>query len=210
MLCHFYRVFPKYLQCVFKFSQDTCRGEEYFSGGCYRHVYEDESKGSVSGMFDVNDSRNPISNYVLEISYNVRHFEKHGRELQDPWSSRQCSVYQSYSHRNNASTWILIQIPSRTRCHLERLNSEGEGSSPDNHPMDMHLHLLVSCEKNWGPYIGYLGNEVSLIVSPSTMFPNVPGQYYVVLAARINSTSDRSKPYVFERNSLSMCPKART
>ena len=152
----------------------------------------------------------PISNYILEISYNVRHFEKHGRDLQDPWSSRQSSVYQSYSHRNNTSIWILIQIPSRTRSHLERLNSEGEGSSPDNHPMDMHLHLLVSCEKNWGPYIGYLGNEVSLIVSPSTLFPNVPGQYYVVVMARINSTSDRSKAYVFERNSLSMCRKART
>jgi len=170
MLCHFHRVFPRYLQCVFKFSQDACRGEEYFGGGCYRHMYEDEIGSAVSGMFEVNHSRYSIPNYVIEISYNVRHFEEHGRQLLDPWSCRQCSVYQSYSHRNNFSTWILIQIPSRTRSYLERLYSEGECSSSDNHPMDVHLHLLVSCEKNWGPYIGYLGNEVSKIVSLRTLF----------------------------------------
>ncbi|KAF8534227.1 hypothetical protein BDD12DRAFT_809534 [Trichophaea hybrida] len=66
-------------------------------------------------------------------------------------------------HRSNTSIWILIQIPSGTRCNMERLNREGEGSPPADHPMAIHLFLLYSCEKNWGPYIGYLGDELSLM-----------------------------------------------
>ncbi|KAF8541202.1 hypothetical protein BDD12DRAFT_529067 [Trichophaea hybrida] len=154
MLCHFYRVFPKYLETIFQFSLKTCKTEEYFSPGCYRHVHEGESKNSA----------------IFEISYNIRHFEEHGREQQDPWSSRQCSVYQNYSHQNNASTWILIQIPSGIRRHLERLNNEAGGSSPCDHPMGIHLHLLRSFEKNWGPYVGYLGNELSSM-NDSISFP---------------------------------------
>jgi len=166
-LCHFYRVFPKYLETVFQFSVKTCKTEEYFSAGCYRDVHEDESKNStIFGMFEVNGCRYSSSDYVTEISYNVHHFEEHGRDQQDPWSSRQCSVYQNFSHQNNASTWILIQIPRGTRSHLERLNSEAGSSSPCNHPMGIHLHLLRSCEKNWGAYVGYLGNELSSMVSP--------------------------------------------
>ncbi|KAF8526173.1 hypothetical protein BDD12DRAFT_985012 [Trichophaea hybrida] len=164
MLCHFYQVFPKYIESVFRFSVNTCRTEEYFSGGCYRHVHE----GGGPGSEHTNNSA------IFEISYNLRHFEEHSRNLQDPessdrfekygrqqlqdlWSSRQCSVYQNYSHRNNASIWIFIQVPSRTRYHLERLNSERNDSPISDHPMCIHLHVLVSCEKNWGSYIGYLG-----------------------------------------------------
>ncbi|KAF8537272.1 hypothetical protein BDD12DRAFT_847584 [Trichophaea hybrida] len=153
-LCHFYRVFPKYLHCVFQFREKHCEEEEYFSGGCYRHVHEDESKHSA----------------IFEICYNVRYFEKHGRQLEDPWSSRQCSVYQNYSQRSNASTWILIHIPNGTRDHLERFNSETEGSSQSDHPMRIHMHLLLSCEKNWGPYIGYLGDEL-LLLNQKISFP---------------------------------------
>ncbi|KAF8245659.1 hypothetical protein K440DRAFT_662644 [Wilcoxina mikolae CBS 423.85] len=160
MLCHFYRVFPKYLESVFQFNPETCKTEEYYSGGYYRHVHDHESTSLA----------------IFEISYNVRHFEKHGRELQDPWSCRQCSVYQNYSHRNNVSTWFLIQIPNGTRRHLERLNSEVGGSSPCDHPMGIHLYLLRSCEKNWGPYVGYLGDELSLM-NQKISFPKEYGEF---------------------------------
>jgi len=165
-LCHFYQVFPKYFHSVFQFRERHCESEEYFCGGCYRHVREDERKNSmIFGTLKVNGCRSSIPDCTAEISYNIRHFEKHGRELADPWSSRQCSVYQNYFHRSNASIWILIQTPNGTKCNLERLNKEGKGSSPADHPMAIHLFLLLSCEKNWGPYIGYLGDELSLMVS---------------------------------------------
>ena len=32
--------------------------------------------------------------------------------------------------------------------------------------MAIHLHLLRSCEKNWGAYVGYLGDELSFMVGP--------------------------------------------
>ncbi|KAF8533414.1 hypothetical protein BDD12DRAFT_865383 [Trichophaea hybrida] len=147
MLCHFYRVFPKFLECVFRFSLKTCKTEEYFSGGCYRLVHEGEK----------------LSSTIFQISYNIRYFKLGRSDMEDPWLSYQCSVYQNYSHQSNTSTWILINIPIETRCHLERLNSEGEGSSQSDHPMVMHLHLLLSCETNWSPYIGYLGGELSLM-----------------------------------------------
>ena len=38
--------------------------------------------------------------------------------------------------------------------------------------MAIHLHLLRSSEKNWGPYVGYLGDELSSMVSPLIRPPN--------------------------------------
>jgi len=175
MLCHFYRVFPKFLECVFRFSVKTCGKEEYFSGGCYRLVHKGEklentTSSAIFRTFEVNSCQYSIPDYITEIGYNIRYFEMHHRELEDPWSCRQCSVYQNYCHQSNASTWILIHIPKGTRCHLERLNSESEGSSQSDHPMGMHMHLLLSCETNWGPYIGYLGDKLSLMVSSLAPF----------------------------------------
>jgi hypothetical protein len=176
MLCHFYRVFPKFLECVFRFSVKTCKTEEYFSGGCYRLVHggeklENATRSTTFRMFEVNYYRYSIPDYITEISYNIRHFQRDRSDLQDPWSSYQCSVYHNYSHLSDASTWILIHIPKETRCHLERLNSDAGDSPQSDHPMGMHLHLLLSCETNWGPYIGYLGEELSLLVGSLAHVP---------------------------------------
>ena len=55
MLCHFYRIFPKYLETVFQFDVETCRKEEYFSPGCHRYVHNDDDVGStIFGMFQEN------------------------------------------------------------------------------------------------------------------------------------------------------------
>lgn len=152
MLCHFYRVFPRYLDPVLRFNTQISRTEEYLGGGCYRHVREDKTLGLER------------KSSFFEICYNICHFELHGRELEDPWSCRQCAVYQSYSCHQNSSVWILIQLPKRSRDYLEWINSAGEDLkcwSLGDHPLVLHLLILVSCEKNWGPYIGYLGNVLS-------------------------------------------------
>ena len=102
---------------------------------------------------------------IIEIGYTISYFEKHGRELEDPWSSRQCAVYQNFSSRQTSSIWIFIKLPQQIKNHLRRIHSREEDWPLSGHPMALHLLLLLSCEHNWDLYIRYLGNELSLMVS---------------------------------------------
>lgn len=47
----------------------------------------------------------------LDLCYNIRHFELHGRELADPWSCQQSAVHQKYYFANGESNWIYVQPP---------------------------------------------------------------------------------------------------
>ena len=53
MLCHFYQIFPKYLESVFGFSVETCKTAEYFSGGCCRHVHDENKSSAIFGTSEV-------------------------------------------------------------------------------------------------------------------------------------------------------------
>ena len=110
----------------------------------------------------------------LEILYTVHHFEKNNQTREpDPWSSRQCAVYQSYTSRTNSSVWIFLHLPGMTRERLDRLNLEAadpivNSPAPSDHPMGLHLSILRSFDNNWRGYIGYLGEKLYEIVgSPS-------------------------------------------
>ncbi|KAA8903439.1 hypothetical protein FN846DRAFT_908089 [Sphaerosporella brunnea] len=121
MLCHFYRVFPRYVDSVLRFNTQISRTEEYLGGGCYRHVREDKTLG-------------------LE---------------------RKSSFFGNWMIRGRVDSALFIR---RSRDYLEWINSAGEDLkcwSLGDHPLVLHLLILVSCEKNWGPYIGYLGNVLS-------------------------------------------------
>ena len=71
MLCHFYRVFPKYLETLFQFDVETCKTEEYFSPGCHRDVQNDD--GGRSTIFG-----------TLQVKAVGNRSEEHTSELQSP------------------------------------------------------------------------------------------------------------------------------
>ncbi|KAI5846857.1 hypothetical protein BZA05DRAFT_405670 [Tricharina praecox] len=161
MLCHVHGVFPRYFQSVLRLSLKTCKTYEYLGGGCFRHV-------SVAP--DQHQST------IFEVCYNLRKFERHGRDvLDDPWSCRQCAVYQKYTTGAHSSAWIFIQLPKTTRELLGRIHEAGEDSlyrAPAAHPLLLHLLLLWSCEKTWEEYIRYLGNEITAINDKTSFLNN--------------------------------------
>lgn len=96
----------------------------------------------------------------LDICYNIRYVELHGRNRKDPWSFRNLALHHSYS-RTGESTWIFISLPVSIREHLKQLLDENE----DYHHVLWHLDILVSTEKNWRWYINFLEDSQQKIVS---------------------------------------------
>jgi len=172
MLCHVYRVFPRYFQSVSNFNRNTCSTYEYLGGGCFRHLSVgpgiDQAKTYGTSSTIVSCTFLLLTGSFTEICYNIRKFERHGRDMvDDPWSCRQCSVYQKY-RPGIECTWIFIQLPRATKELLDRIFEAGEETlyqMPRSHCLALHLLLLWSCEKNWEEYIGSMGNEIAAIVS---------------------------------------------
>jgi hypothetical protein len=52
-----------------------------------------------------------LNNRTADLCYSIRHFELHGRELDDPWSCRQSAIHQKYYFTNGHSRWIIVQPP---------------------------------------------------------------------------------------------------
>jgi hypothetical protein len=96
----------------------------------------------------------------LDICYNIRYVELHGRNRKDPWSFRNLALYHSYS-RAGESTWIFISLPVSIREHLKQFLDENE----DYHHVLWHLDILISTEKNWRWYINFLEDSQQNIVS---------------------------------------------
>ncbi|KAH7083626.1 hypothetical protein FB567DRAFT_581167, partial [Paraphoma chrysanthemicola] len=93
-----------------------------------------------------------------EICYNIKHFEKHDRELQDPWSCRHAAFYQRFSSVQHSSTWIIVQGPSKIQSFLERSISTEATSSFNHyeHPLYLHVQFMVILERNWTAYLATL------------------------------------------------------
>ncbi|KAI1383677.1 uncharacterized protein F4822DRAFT_421384, partial [Hypoxylon trugodes] len=80
---------------------------------------------------------------LWEICYNIRHFERHHRDLEDPWSCRQSALHQSFSAASGQPTWVIIQPPEVFELTVE--------STP--HPMALHLRYLHAALANWREYL---------------------------------------------------------
>lgn len=98
-----------------------------------------------------------------ELCYNIRYYAENGRGDEEfPWSCRHCAIYQQYSLQDNASVWVLVQVPLSAQEGLKRIVGE-KGDA--GHPMQLHLHFLVECERGWRGYVNCLGRELEKMVS---------------------------------------------
>lgn len=156
MTCNFYRVFPRWLESVFMFGLKTCSSDAYIDGCFHRRVHGGYSTAKFG-----------TASTVLEIGYRIHYFERHGRDLKDPWVPRQCAVYQNYSCEKGVSTWILIQVPIANKQLLSSIDlhasDEVRGQarfSLASHPMSTHLSVLFYCSHNWRVYLSSLGDEL--------------------------------------------------
>ncbi|KAI1125641.1 hypothetical protein F5Y10DRAFT_246502 [Nemania abortiva] len=97
-----------------------------------------------------------VSNRGLsDLCYNIRHFERHGRDLDDPWSCRQSAIHQKYNMDTNHSDWIIVHPPLRFIPRMTDYNK--------THPMQLHLNYLAAGIGGWREYLNYLSSQLKLL-----------------------------------------------
>lgn len=142
LLCSSYSIFPKYLPFIFAFGIKNGETDRYFSG-CSTRFHFDSDLDLPQGY---------------ELCYNIRYYAENGRGDEDlPWSCRHCAIYQQYSFQDDASVWVLVQVPVSAQEGLRRIVVE---KGDVGHPMQLHLHFLVECERGWRGYINFLGEKL--------------------------------------------------
>jgi hypothetical protein len=125
----------------------------------------DENHIQFSGWLTTGES---VKDVTLEMCYNIRYYEKHGRPGTSAiWSERQVGIYHSLRTRDKRSLWITIQMPEKLKrllCEsLEALRDDGSCAIIVN--LRIHLTLFVDLERNWRAYINFLDEYLGSIVS---------------------------------------------
>ncbi|OBS19141.1 hypothetical protein FPOA_10864 [Fusarium poae] len=102
------------------------------------------SKTSPKTRFD--------SEYILEFTYTLRYVEENGRRQGNPWSMRQCGVYQKRDPATKNSIWILLQPP---RCLYDNIRSAStnDHNYNDTRALPLHDAIFWAMEANWRRYI---------------------------------------------------------
>ena len=98
--------------------------------------------------------------WALELCYNVRHFEYHGRQLDDPWSCRQSAIYHKYELLNGTSNWIIIQ-----HARSADISRETKDRGKLLHPMGLHVRFISALCESWRQYFDYLAGRLKDCVS---------------------------------------------
>ena len=96
----------------------------------------------------------------IEICYNLRHFQLHGRELDDPWSCRHSAIYHQFHYETKRSTWIIIQPPALAEDIVETMDSRFP-----SHPLGLHLIYVGPLVASWRHYLDYLAGRLKDSVS---------------------------------------------
>ncbi|OCK78362.1 hypothetical protein K432DRAFT_427331 [Lepidopterella palustris CBS 459.81] len=145
MLCHTYDVLPQFLHIITAFGNKKASTDEHFIG-CY---------GRYSGP----------NFQTLEICYNVRYFELHGRDLDDPWSCRQTAIYHKYPPNGNESMMMIIQAPQSFRTWLDhsRVDTRRTQTWKQEHPFSIHARYLTCCTVNMRKYLNHTSEELTTL-----------------------------------------------
>lgn len=93
------------------------------------------------------------------MSYNLRYFEKHGRDIKDPWSCRQCVFYQITYCNDNTSTWLVIQPPTKWKEGLKIVDL-----NKTDYPPALHLRAISSAAATMWEYLEDISNELTELV----------------------------------------------
>ncbi|KAI1178094.1 hypothetical protein F4777DRAFT_142287 [Nemania sp. FL0916] len=158
-----WNLIPNFLSIVLGLGRKlSSRDEDFMS--CYSSVcHVERSEGSLGDTIDVD--KTACGDAQFDLTYNIRHFELHGRELVDPWSCRQMAIYHKFDLKTRISNWILIQPPKKLEKDLKEAVIR-----VDDHPMSLHLRCLVVGAVNWRDYLNYLSNELKNIDDEVAIF----------------------------------------
>ena len=125
---------------------------------------------------------------MLEICYNLRHIQLHGRNRTDPWSFRNFAVYHRYS-TTKPSIWLFINVPEAVQEHIERILSNA--TKVTSHPILWHSYFLMVSLYNWRWYINYLEEIFQDIVCRRLHMP--------ALGLTFKSFSQKRSPFLTQK-----------
>lgn len=115
----------------------------------------------VSGLYDLNN--------IAEFCYNLEHTQLNGRNRGDPWSLRQCGIYQQICLTTRRSCWILLQVSNQAHSKLDQAlrSYSHRNSSLGVHPMVPHLIFISAMAANWRAYLQHLRSKLTILVCRS-------------------------------------------
>ncbi|KAL2811839.1 hypothetical protein BJX63DRAFT_397920 [Aspergillus granulosus] len=143
-LCASTRTSPHFLKLVLGLGRKRSSTDEDFMA-CYSRF------SSSSGKSQEDDG-------ACDICYNIRYYERHGRDLEDPWSCRQSAIHQAYNSISKESGWLVIQPPTAFTSAIKQSGTDGsEMCVPTaGHPMNPHLKYLTASMAGWRGYFNYI------------------------------------------------------
>lgn len=107
-----------------------------------------------------------------ECAYALRYVELNHRTPNNPWSIRQCAVYNKYKAATQSSTWVLISASSVALENLDRYIKAAKTVYCLD-PFEIHLILLDTALANWRLYLISITEKISDMVS-FDKFPSRP------------------------------------
>lgn len=103
---------------------------------------------------------------AAEFCYNLQYMELNKRNEGDPWSLRQCGVYQQTCLKTHLCSWILLHISSKMRAKLNQALDHKfyRNDTAAVNSMLPHLIFLSAMAGNWQDYIEYLCSQLTVLV----------------------------------------------
>jgi hypothetical protein len=142
-------VTPRILDLIRGMRSKLSPGDEHFMS-CYYDLHETPNTQHRGGR------RSKIG---YEICYNLRHFEKHGRDFKDPWTCRQTVIHQRNLMAAH-SDWVIIQPSIRWQASFDDVCI-----GRITHPLALHIRSISSAIANNREYLEYLSSQLLSLVS---------------------------------------------
>jgi len=104
---------------------------------------------------------------VAEFCYNLQYVDLNGRNRGDPWSLRQCGVYQQICLKTCRSRWVLLQVSDKMRAQLDQAlqNRSQKNVELGINPMVPHVIFISAMAVNWQEYLEHLQVQLSVLVN---------------------------------------------
>ncbi|KAI0550438.1 hypothetical protein F4679DRAFT_542383 [Xylaria curta] len=134
MICDHARITPFFLHFVVGMGAKFSSNDEDFMA-CYSTFLSEEDRPASKP-----ETR---GGSLWAICYNIRHFERHNRDLEDPWSCRQSALHHSFMPISKKSVWVTIQPPEVFDLTIRS----------STHPMYLHVQYLQAAIANWREYL---------------------------------------------------------
>jgi hypothetical protein len=90
--------------------------------------------------------------------------ELNGRGGEDPWSLRQCGIYQQIDLITRRSKWIILQRSGTIRSKLEETLRTQSDKTEAIHAIVPHIIFVSIMAANWQSYVEYLNMQLAALV----------------------------------------------